>query len=135
MKSVATLRSIYFSPPGVVKVVDRLIAGEELDEDDLQPLRDFNDAEWNVGYALEQISYTKLASDFRVSLATARQLDMIRYGKVGIRKAVKESINGYGQDDFAVNIESLKKLKVDIEILNEQIEELEGALNVRAMEN
>jgi hypothetical protein len=127
------LRSLYFTPKGVLDLMQDIIDGKKVASDKIhRVLTKFNDVEWQVGRQLEMLVYEERFQSLSVSLSTARQLDEIRYGKINVRRAIQEEINAFGQPRRKVDVEVLKKLRKDVLKLNKLIEDVEEKLNYQA---
>ena len=127
------IRTLYFTPRGVLSLLHEVADGEELSEKRVQQaLGDFNDREWKVAEALRRINFHVLHREFGLSLSTIRALEQLRYGKIGLRQAVQREVNFYGQHSVAPNKAAAKRLIAAIEKLNAQIEDIDGVVNPRA---
>jgi hypothetical protein len=127
------LRSIYFTPEGVLDLIKDIIDGKKVAPEKIQRvLTRFNDAEWGVGRQLQMLIYEERFQSLSVSLSTVRQLDEIRNGKLNVRRAIQEELNGFGQPRRKVDVEALKKLRKDVLKLNKLIEDVEEKLNYQA---
>jgi hypothetical protein len=76
------LRTLYFTPNGVLGLFKELERGNGVASEELRErLINFNDREWEVGRALDALDFEQLQRDLRLSLASAKTLDQIRYGR------------------------------------------------------
>lgn len=57
---------------------------------------------------------------------------MLGYRKAGLRRAVQEEVNLYGQKNVKPNKAAAKRLMTAIKKLNTQIEDIDGVVNPRA---
>lgn len=127
------IRTLYFTPRGVLSLLHEVANGEELSEKRIQQaLSDFNDREWRVGEALRRINFRLLHREFGLSLQTVRALEQLRYGKIDLRQAVQREVNFYGQQGVKPSKAAAKRLISAIEKLNVQIEDIDGVVNTRA---
>jgi hypothetical protein len=127
------LRTLHFSPRGIVSLLKEVANGETLTEERIQQaLTDFNDREWRVEEVLRRINYYELEQELGLSLGAIRVLEQLRYGKIDLRRAVQSEVNPYGQDGAKPNKGKARKLITAIENLNADIEVVEGIINTRA---
>ena len=130
------LRSIYFTPEGVLDLMQDLIDGKKVAPDKVRNiLTRFNDAEWRVSRRLELLTFEERFQTMSVSLSTARQLNEIRNGKINVRRAIQEEINAYGQPRRKIDRNTIKKLRRDVLKLNKLIEDMEEKLNSQAKDH
>jgi hypothetical protein len=104
------------------------------DEDWRHRLTNFNDREWKVGDALQVLDFYALQHDLRLSLATVRMLDMIRWGKISLRRSIQSEVNYYGRRGVKPNLAKIRSLIEAIEKLNAEIIEIEKLVNSRALD-
>jgi hypothetical protein len=127
------LRTLYFTPTGILSLLKEVAAGHELSDKRIQKaLSDFNDREWKVEAALRRVDFHAIHRELGLSLASIRVLDQLRYGKIDLRRAVQSEVNFYGQETASPNKARARKLVAAIENLNTEIEEVEGIVNGRA---
>ena len=127
------LRAIYFTPTGVLDLLQQLIDGRSPKVEEVQSiLNHFNDVEWRVDRALEELAFDARFGNLSLSISTVNQLDQIRWGKINVRRAVQEAINHYGQPRRKVDEGGLVELRDAIVNLNFLIEQIEEKMNVRA---
>jgi hypothetical protein len=127
------LRRLYFTPKGVISLLEDVAENRKISATRLrQALGDFNDGEWNVREALDRIDFYALKEELGISLATARVLNELRYGKASLREEIQSEVNRYGQEGATPNKTRVKKLIASIERLNADIEDVEEAINARA---
>jgi hypothetical protein len=129
------LRTVYFTPKGVLKLMEEMADGNGLTSKELRErLITFNDREWEVSRALDALDFDGLHMDLRLSLATASTLEQIRIGKMSLRHDIQEEINYYGQRGRKPNPEKLRALIGAIKELNCEIKKMESLVNSRAIE-
>ena len=92
----------------------------------------FNDRQWRVEAALEEIDFDRLQNELGVALATSRALESIRNGKVNLRREIQQEINFYGQRGVKPDRERVAELMRLIRELNSNIEAMEQAINLTA---
>jgi hypothetical protein len=127
------LRTLYFTPKGILSLLKEVAKGEPLAEERIQKaLTDFNDREWRVEAALQRIDFYGLQRELGLSLSAIKVLEQLRYGKINLRQAIQSEVNPYGQDGKNPNKPKAKKLVAAIENLNAEIEDIEGVINARA---
>jgi hypothetical protein len=97
-------------------------------------LINFNDREWKVGRALEELDFDRLQRDLRVSLGTADTLAQIRDGKLNLRRNIKAEVNYYGRRGVKPDLEKVRALIAAIKKLNAEIRDVEQIVNSRALE-
>jgi flagellar biosynthesis regulator FlbT len=126
------LRQLYFTPKGVISLLKDVAENREVSATRLrQVLGDFNDREWKVREALHRIDFYELKKELGISLATARVLNELQYGKAGLREEIQLEVNRYGQEGATPNKTKVKKLIASIERLNADIEDVEEAITAR----
>jgi flagellar biosynthesis regulator FlbT len=127
------LRTLYFTPTGILSLLTEVAAGRELFDKQIQKaLSDFNDREWQVEAALQRVDFHAIHHEFGLSLTSIRVLDQLRYGKIDLRRAVQSEVNFYGQEKGSPNKARARKLIAAIKTLNTEIEEVESIVNGRA---
>jgi hypothetical protein len=127
----AALRTIYFTPRGVIALLKKIDAGEEVSREEVSAtLIQFNDGEPRVERAAANLLYERLSREFGLSLRVVQQLELIRYGKVSLRRQIQEEINYYGLGRTTPNKEKVKFLLGEIEKLNAAILDVEEVVNV-----
>ncbi|WP_439358606.1 hypothetical protein [Bradyrhizobium sp. DASA03007] len=130
---VVAIRSLYFTPSGILSLLRQVVDGDELSDKRIQQaLNDFNDREWEIARALRRIERTRLHRELGLSLSTLRALDVLGSGKAGLRHAVQQEVNLYGQHGVKPNKTAAKRLMAAIQRLNAQIEDIDGVVNSRA---
>lgn len=82
--------------------------------------------------SVRRIERTRLHHELGLSLRTLRALDVLSSGKAGLRHAVQEEVNFYGQHGVKPNKVAAKRLMAAIKKLNSQIEDIDGVVNSRA---
>lgn len=124
------LRSIYFMPDGVISILEDIADGRPIDERRRESvLSSFNDAEWRIREISDQLDFETLRRDVSISLRTARQLDLVRWGKLSLRREIQDAINHYGQPHAKLDRTKIRRLLGAVKELNAQIEEVEATLN------
>jgi hypothetical protein len=124
------LRTFYFMPSGVVSILEDIANGQAIDERRRESvMSSFNDSEWRIQSIADRLTFEELAKDGHVSLKTARQLDLVRMGKLSLRREIQDAINHYGQPRAPVNRDEVQQLVDAVRRLNAQIEEVDAALN------
>jgi hypothetical protein len=127
------LRTLYFTPKGILSLLKEVADGEKLSEERIQQfLNDFNDREWKVEAALHRVDFYALKRELGLSLASISVLEQLRYGKINLRRSVQAEVNPYGQDGTSPNKAKARRLIAAIEKLNAEIEDVEGIINGRA---
>lgn len=127
------LRTLYFTPVGVLKFLREIEVGEKVSAERIEAaLISFNDREPQVAVALTELDYDKLAKDLRLNITTTAALATLRYGKGDLRHEIQNEINYYGQDGVKPDRKRVQALIKGIEALNRSIEELEVVINKRA---
>jgi hypothetical protein len=56
-----------------------------------------------------------------VSLRTVQNLELVRYGKLSLRRDIQDEINYYGRARVKPDVERVKRLLAEIESLNNRI--------------
>jgi flagellar biosynthesis regulator FlbT len=88
------LRHLYFTPDGVIGLLEDVVADREISETRLrQALGDFNDRQWEVQDALQRIDFHQLRRKLGVSLSTIRTLREVQYGKSNLRSEIQSEVN------------------------------------------
>jgi hypothetical protein len=129
----SALRTIYFTPDGVLQFLKDIEAGKPIDPERIKvALTSFNDRQWEVEEALKKIDFRQLERELRLNIATVRSLNEIRHGKKSLRHDLQNEINYYGQRRSKVNRANVSELIKSIEELNNSIENLERIVNTRA---
>jgi hypothetical protein len=129
------LRTIYFTPNGVVALLKALEQNNDVTEEDLRDhLIDFNDREWKVSGALQGLNFDVLKRDLRLSLSTIKKLSLIKLGKLSLRHSIQREVNYYGRRGVRPNLDNIRSLIGAIEKLNAEIIEIEKIVNSRALE-
>jgi flagellar biosynthesis regulator FlbT len=73
------LRTLYFTPAGILNLLKEVAAGKELSDKRIQKaLSDFNDREWKVEAALQRVDFHAIHHELGLSLASIRVLDELR---------------------------------------------------------
>jgi hypothetical protein len=103
------LRQLYFTPKGVISLLKDVAENKKVSATRLrQILGDFNDREWKVQEALHRIDFYELKKELGISLATARVLNELQYGKASLREEIQSEVNLYGQEGVSPNKTKVK---------------------------
>jgi len=130
---VDALRSIYFVPQGVLTLLEEVAEGRQPDAQQVEVvLPRFNDGEWRVGRALAVLEFDDLSGNREISLRRARTLDLLRYGKIHLRRDIQELLNHSLTFGRPISPEAARALLERVHALNAEIESLEEAHNYRA---
>jgi hypothetical protein len=122
----AALRTFYFTPRGVVALLRKIDLGEKVSEEELsKALLEFNDGEPAVARASELLAFERLENELGISLRTVQTLELLRYGKLSLRRDIQNEINYYGRGRVKPNREKIKELLAQIDKLNSVILEAE----------
>lgn len=131
----SALRAIYFAPDGVLALLNELAKSSGAPSEQLRErLLSFNDREWEVERALGALDFKRLQNDLRLTLATMQTLELIRAGKISLRRSIQAEINYYGQRGVKPDLDEIRRLIAGIERLNKEILEVERLINARAVE-
>ena len=126
---VEALRSIYFSPRGVIALLGDICKGEQPSEEQIAMLLpDFNDNEFRVRNMLDRIDSEGQVANGLLTLRAERVLREISYGKQGVRGKVKDLLNESLTLQRPVSAEDARLLLDEINLLNDAIENAEEAL-------
>lgn len=126
---IEALRFIYFSPRGVIKLLDCIVAGGDPTEEQIAMiLPDFNDYEFRVHMMLRRISPDEQRVQGGLTLRAERVLREISYGKSGVRSKVKDLLNEALTHGEPVSRDAASNLRDEILELNTAIEAAEEAL-------
>ena len=126
---VEALRLIYFSPRGVIKLLDGIAEGNNPTEDQISMiLPEFNDYEFRVRRMLNMIDPPNGHVQGGLTLKAERVLREISYGKSGVRSKVKDLLNEALTLGVPVSKQDAMALRDEIVALNVAIEEAEIAL-------
>lgn len=127
------LRGLYFMPTGVLSLLRDIVGGKTMTSKHIQTvLTNFNDKEWEVRQSLNHLDFDRLSKKLGLTLASARALDRVRYGKLSLREEIQQEVNYYGQGNVKPNKKKIRKLISDIEKLNSEIEGIEQLINSQA---
>ncbi|MGI8724413.1 MAG: hypothetical protein ACR2J1_03440 [Methyloceanibacter sp.] len=97
------LRALYFTPNGVLSLLKQIEDGQEPDSDRTREvLVEFNDKEWRVRESLEALDFDHLRHQLGLTLD---RLEMVRLGKLSLRREIQEEINYYWRPRAAPNKE------------------------------
>ncbi|WP_299954759.1 hypothetical protein [uncultured Roseobacter sp.] len=126
---ISTLRLIYFSPRGVLSLLETIANGGYPTEEQVEMvLTEFNDAEPFVLRARHVLDPDFDRHDQTLTLKAERVLRDISYGKGGVRAKVQSLLNWSLTYEEPVSSEDAKLLIQEIRGLNTAIEEAEEAL-------
>jgi hypothetical protein len=126
---IKALRDIYFTPSGVLKILETLAAGEKPGPSEVrETLTTFNDAEWRVGRRVGSIHFDALDAYPLLTLAQRRQLQNIAFGKISLRRDVQKSLNAALTGRGKVRPEKARGLLDRVVELNREIERMESIL-------
>lgn len=126
---IEALRLIYFSPRGVILLLEEIAAGRQPTTESVEfILPSFNDAEPFVLRALHVLNPDVSHRDRKITLKAQKILREIAWGKGGIREKVQELLNYSLTHNKPISSEDAKALIGEIAALNTAIEEAEEAL-------
>jgi hypothetical protein len=126
---IEALRMIYFSPRGVITLLNQISDGSQPSEEQIAMiLPEFNDYEFRVHRMLSRIAPEHGEVRGRLTLRAQRVLREISYGKQGIRGKVKGLLNEALTVGRPVSRADATKLRDEIVELNTAIENAEEAL-------
>jgi hypothetical protein len=126
----AALRTLYFTPRGVTALLKKIDAGEKVSKEEVsQALLQFNDGEPAVERAAAALLFERLSGEFGISLRTIQKLELVRYGKLSLRRNIQDEINFYGIGRTKPNKEAVKSFLSEIEELNAMILDVEEAVS------
>lgn len=129
---VEALRTIYFTPVGVLRILEKIVAGQEISRELVEErLPHFNDAEWRIGRALTVLDFEEGVPK-ELTLRRARTLEQLRYGKINLRRQIQDFLNGPLTYGDPVSKEIAGNLLDQVRELNAEIEALEEAHNYKA---
>jgi hypothetical protein len=125
------LRTLYFTPRGVTALLKKIDGGEKVSRDEVSTaLIQFNDGEPEVERAAANLLFERLSREHGLSLRTIQKLEMVRYGKISLRRNIQNEINYYGIGRTKPDKEAVKALLADIEKLNAMILDVEEAVGI-----
>ncbi|MDA9478253.1 hypothetical protein XI03_28005 [Bradyrhizobium sp. CCBAU 65884] len=123
------LRTFYFMPRGIVLLLKKVDADERISEEELsQALLDFNDREPAVARASDHLLFERLIRERGLSLRAIQNLELVRAGKISLRRDIQREINYYGRGRTKPNKERVRLLLSEIDRLNTLIIEVEEAV-------
>jgi hypothetical protein len=123
------LRLIYFSPRGVIKLLNDFVDGNDPSEEQIAMiLPDFNDYEFRVQQMLRRIDPIDQEVQGGLTLRAARVLREISYGKQGVRDKIKDLLNEALTLAEPISKADAIALRDEIIVLNAAIEDAEEAL-------
>ena len=121
------LSDIYFSEDGILSVLRKIVDRQNVDDDDMERLVEFNQREEQVRNATEN-----LVLDFgkrsRNSIKQSAIIGQIRNRKITLRSAVQIAINEALTFDEVLDLEEVSALVTAIEALNQEIQDAEHEL-------
>ena len=130
---IETLRRIYFSPKGVIVLLEEIAEGRQPNSDQVEALlTNFNDAETAIGRSRSHLDAIELRSDGRLTLKARKVLSEISDGKGGVRQKVQQLLNEALTYEQKISHADARKILTEISQLNGAIEDAEEAL-VRAL--
>lgn len=121
------LSDIHFDDEGVLSVLRKIVASEELAEEDRKRLVEFNQREEPMRNALEGLVLDH-GRKARNSIKQSTIIGQIRGRKFTLRSAVQIAINEAITFDQDVSVDEVAQLIAEIEALNRDIEEAEHEL-------
>lgn len=123
------LRRIYFSPRGVVALLELIAKGLEPTEAQIAAiLPDFNDFEYRMGRFIDRLDPEHEHGNAHLTLKAERLLREIAYGKRGVREGVQALLNEALTRGERIAPEDASDLLKQIRQLNTAIEDAEEAL-------
>jgi hypothetical protein len=123
------LRTIYLTPRGVTALLRKIDAGVKVTEGEVSAaLIQFNDGEPRVERAAATLLFERLSRQHGISLRTIKQLDLVRDGKLSLRREIQEEINYYGRGRHKPDKERVRSLLKQIDELNAAILDVEDAV-------
>lgn len=126
---IEALRLIYFSPRGVIKLLEEIVQGRIPTEQQIAMiLPNFNDHEFNVHRMLRRLDPDDGHIQGALTLRAERVLREISYGKSGVRSKVKDLLNEALTLGTPVSEHDAIALLNEIRALNQAIESAEEAL-------
>jgi hypothetical protein len=122
---VSDLRFLRFNDDGVLALIDSTLNGDNLQPKCIEEaLSDFNDHEWKVA----DVAARLLDRCQKVSNITRGELELIHWRKPQVRRDVQQALNAFGQKNFKIDVERLKRIRSSIVDLNRAIDEAEHTL-------
>ncbi len=126
---VQILSKIYFSPDGVVQILESLIEGKDFDEDKAkQALLDFNDYEGHLLRDIEELSHAVTIKNKSLTMRQRRLLQNIGWQKVSVRSEVQKLLNYDFANRRPVSRRRAEELLNKIVLLNRTIEDAEEGI-------
>ena len=126
---VNALRRIYFSPKGVLLLLNEIANGGYPSEEKISLiLPEFNEGEHWVRQAQHDLNSSGVMQRASLTLKAERVLSEIAYGKGGIRTKVQMLLNESLTYAEKISVEEARQLIKEIKMLNEAIENAEEAL-------
>lgn len=121
------LSDIYFSDDGILAVLRKIVVGQNVDDEDLARLVEFNQREEPVRNATENL-VLDFGKGARNSIKQSAIIGQIRGRKITLRSAVQIAINEALTFNDQVNVDEVSALVAEIEALNRDIQEAEHEL-------
>ena len=126
-KILEYLEKLYFTPKGIMPILELLAAGEKVDDGAFsRVLLEFNDGEWDVRSAAEALDFNSLSSaDFPLKLRTSLQAAV--YGKLSLRSDLQDALNRpninsvLNSEDAQGLVERIRALNSVLEAIDEQL--------------
>lgn len=126
---IESLRLIYFSPRGVLSLLEIIADGNYPTQDQIElVLPEFNDADPFVRRALYRLDPDFERNNRSLTLKAQRVLREISYGKGGVRSKVQSLLNASLTYSEPVSPQEAQTLVQEISELNRAIEDAEEAL-------
>jgi hypothetical protein len=128
-KVVDALRTIYFYPKGVMRVLESLASGiRPTQEEIVQVLPEFNDAETLIYRSLKELDPVKGFPKNLLTLRATRLLQQIVEGKMNVRSKSQKLLNHALTFNKDISTNSVRNLILEINDINYKIESVEEAL-------
>jgi hypothetical protein len=127
LRMLRALRQIYFTPKGVLFLIEGISEGIPPSDDQIEALRDFNDGEWNVHRSIQRLDRIDNPT-LSLSLKTQRALSQLASRKMGLRHQIQIAINRSVTFGELVDPEIANELLLSIRSLNNVVEDADEAL-------
>lgn len=126
---VGVLSRIYFSPEGVLEILECLVEGREIDEEKARrTLLDFNDYEGHLDRDLEQLSLEATRNNAALSIREKRLLKLVGWQKISARRDVQRLLNFSLTHEKKISRRNAEGLLARLKLLNNAIEDAEERL-------
>jgi hypothetical protein len=126
---VEALRAIYFVPAGVIGALRKLASNDALTGHDVAEFERFDAHDEKVYEATSRLDFEKLLSLPVFSIRAARELELIRWNKINLRRDVREALHSHIRQGRTIKADEANRLLELVVSLNEQIESAEEHLN------